>query len=95
MSKARGGFPQPWHPAPYDEDIVNALQAVANGVAVAGQQTLALKWIVETACGTYDETYFADSERNTAYAQGKRHVGLQIVKMVKVQPDSLRKRQPK
>jgi hypothetical protein len=29
----------------------------------------------------YDSTYWADSERNSAFAQGRRFVGLQIVRM--------------
>jgi hypothetical protein len=75
---------QPWHPSPYDDDDVRSIQALATGTANEGQQKYALRWIVERACGTYDETYFADSERNSAFAEGKRHVGLQIVKLTKL-----------
>lgn len=75
---------QPWHPAKYDDDDVRSIQAMATGTATADQQKTAIKWIVESVCGTYDVTYFADSERNTAYAEGKRGVGLQIVKLVKL-----------
>lgn len=82
-------LPQPWKPAKYAEDVVYALQALATGTANKGQQVTALQWIINDLAGTYDETYFADSERNTAYAQGKRHVGLQMVKLIKLSPAAL------
>lgn len=75
---------QPWHPAIYDEADAGALKALAAGVANEGQQKRALKYIVETLAGAYEETFFADSERSTSYAQGKRHVGMQIVKLLKL-----------
>ena len=73
---------QPWHPADYSEADIYAMQALAAGIASAAQQKRALEWLLYKVCGAYDETYFADSERNSAYAQGKRHVGLQIVKAI-------------
>jgi hypothetical protein len=41
-----------------------------------------MKWIVNVLCGTYDQTFHIgpEGERVSAYAAGKRHVGLQIVK---------------
>jgi hypothetical protein len=75
---------QPWHPAPYDDDVVRSIQSLATGTANENQQKTAIKWIVEQAAGTYDATYFADSEANTAFAEGKRHVGLQVVKLTKL-----------
>lgn len=92
-------LPQPWHPPTYDEADVLAVQAVAQGVGSKDQQQRAVRWIVERACGTYQETYFADSERNAAYAQGKRGVGLNIVTLINYPPQALdalrRKSRPK
>ena len=85
-------IPQPWHPAPYDENIVYALQALAAGKASEDQQKTALEWIVFQLCGTYDATFYPDSERNTTFAEAKRHVGLQLVKMIRLQPNILRKK---
>jgi hypothetical protein len=73
---------QPWHPVPYDKDDVYALKSLATGTANEGQQKHAIKYIVEAIAATYDETYFSDSERNSAYAQGRRFVGLSIVKLI-------------
>jgi hypothetical protein len=75
---------QPWHPAPYDDADTYAIKALAAGVANEGQQKRALDWIINTLCGTYDLSYRPESDRDTAFAEGKRHVGLQLVKQVKL-----------
>ena len=76
----------PWHPAPYDETITGALKALHAGSANVGQQQRALKWIIEALCATYDLSYRpgAGGERDTAFAEGKRFVGQQIVKQLKL-----------
>ena len=75
----------PWHPAPYDEAISAAIKALAAGNANEGQQQRALNWIVHTLCGTYDQPYRPDSERDTVFACAKMFVGQQIVKQMKIE----------
>jgi hypothetical protein len=78
-----------WFPAPYEARDVEALQALQRGDADAAQQALALNWIIETAAGTYEPSFRSDSdggERETAFAEGRRFVGLQVVKMIKMSP---------
>lgn len=70
---------EPWKPIKYELGDITALQALAQGEADAFQQKRALKWIVQ-ACGTYDLSYRPNSERDTAFAEGRRFIGLQIVK---------------
>ena len=77
MSKHR-----PWHPTAYDSADAYALKAIAIGTASADQQKRGLKWIIESACAVYEETYFPDTASDRDFAQGKRHVGLQIVKLL-------------
>jgi hypothetical protein len=79
---------QPWHPAPYDEADVYAIKALVAGVANEGQQKRALGWIINTLCGTYDLSFRPGDggDRDTVFAEGKRHVGMQIVKLTKVIP---------
>ncbi len=63
------------------------MQALATGEASPEQQKRALRWIVENAAGTYDMSYRPGAEngrRDTDFAEGKRHVGNQIVKLLKV-----------
>lgn len=83
----------PWLPAAYTIPEVAAIQALMRGEATPEQQTRALKWIVEQAASTYDSTYWPDSESDRNYAQGKRHVGLNIVKMTKLDLGVLKKRE--
>ena len=66
-----------------------AFKAIATGTASDRQQKIALAWLINDCCGTYDVTYFPDSERNSSFAQGKRHVGLQVVKMVNLPAEIL------
>lgn len=47
---------------------------------------MALRWIIETAAGTYDMSFRAgpDGERETTFAEGRRFVGNQIIKQLKL-----------
>lgn len=74
---------RPFLPAPYDEATTGAIKALAAGNANEGQQQRALKWIIETLCGTYDLSFRPD-DRETVFAEGKRFVGMQIVKQMKL-----------
>lgn len=47
-------------------------------------QQRALRWIIERAAGTYDQSFTPDSPRLTDFAEGRRFVGLQIVKLLKI-----------
>lgn len=75
---------KPWLPATYARANAAALQALLRGEATPHQQKLALDWIIEQAARTYDTTYFPDSDRDSAFAEGKRFVGNQIIKMLKL-----------
>jgi hypothetical protein len=85
----------PWSPAKYEPADVSAIQALVNGEATPDQQQRAIKWIIESACGTYDQSYWPGGEeghRNTDFAEGKRFVGNSIVKMTRLNPSSLTER---
>lgn len=72
-------------PAAYDRADVLALKALAAGVANEGQQRRALDWIVNRAAQTYDLSYRSDADggdRETAFAEGRRFVGLSAVKLI-------------
>lgn len=74
----------PWHPAPYEDADVYAIKALAAGKASEGQQQRALNWIINVACATYDLSFRPESDRETVFAEGKRHVGMQLVKLTKI-----------
>jgi hypothetical protein len=84
----------PWLPADYELADATAIQAVAKGEASPEQQQRAMRFIVEEVAATYQSTYIPGSDRDTAFAEGRRHVGLQLVKFIKLNLSILRSKQP-
>lgn len=82
----------PWQPVEYLPADVAAIQALSKGNATPDQQVRAIKFIVERMCGTYDLSYRATSSRDTDFAEGKRYVGLQIVKFSRLNVAALIKK---
>lgn len=80
-----------WRIPEWNDRQVYALQALARGEATEYQQKDVLKFIVEKICGTYDETFDLDSERVSAHYQGRRFVGLQIVKLISLNMAAINK----
>lgn len=77
-------LPNAFEPPACDEPTQMALQALQAGVASAGQQRMALVWIVEQAARTNDWPYSngADGDRETCILLGRQFVGKQIVKQL-------------
>lgn len=75
---------EPWKPADYDIPDVVAIQALHRGDADKDQQQRALKYLIETLCGTYDLAYRPASPRDTDFALGKAWCGQQIVKLLHI-----------
>ena len=71
-----------WLPPKWELADAAALQALARGDATPEQQKRALKFVVETLCGTYDLPYRPESARDTDFACGKMFIGQQIAKLV-------------
>ena len=69
-------------PAAYSRYDALAIKAVAKGNASEAQQRRAMQWIVQSAAMTYDETFVAGQPDVSANLQGRRYVGLQIVKLI-------------
>lgn len=72
----------PFAPAAYGDEDIAAVKALSKGNASPGQQIAALKWIVEGAAGTFQETLVPGQPDVSNYLAGRRNVGLQIVKLV-------------
>jgi hypothetical protein len=85
----------PWQPPLYELADVTAIQSLARGDASPEMQQRALKWVIEQCAKTYDLSYRPGEggDRDTVFAEGKRYVGLEIVKMLKVNPEFLRRKQ--
>lgn len=81
---------RPYVPAPYELADASAIQALQRGDASPDQQRRALDYVINNLCANYDLSYRPDSDRDTAFAEGKRFVGLQIVKMLKLNLAAIR-----
>lgn len=79
-----------WMPCPYEVKHVRALQALNQGNALPHQQQEALRFIIEIVAGTYDMSFRPESERDTCFAEGRRYVGLQLVKFLALIPGKLK-----
>ena len=74
-----------WQPVETDPDDAEALKALVRGDASEEQQRRAVNWFITKAAGTYDLSFRSDAEggdRETAFAEGRRFVGLQAVKLI-------------
>ena len=74
----------PWYPPPYEIADISAIRCVATGTATPEQQQRAMKWVIEIACATYEMSYRPSGDRDTSFAEGRRFVGLQIVKLLRL-----------
>jgi hypothetical protein len=86
-------LPSSWKTIPTDEFAAGCIQALERGDATEDQQREALKWIIYTACETYEPSYCPGGEegrRDTDHHEGRRWVGLQIIKHMKVALSKLR-----
>lgn len=97
MSKPPPG--SPWIPYNWADNLpaVYALQALHKGEASPEQQKKALDLIITELSAYYGLSYNPNSPRDTDFAEGKRFVGAQIVKLVKLSPAVIEasKRKPK
>ena len=83
-----------WHPPIYhpkqDVRAIQAVTAYANGgkePPTVQDCKRMLDWIINTACGTYDEPFRPGSSDTVAYMLGRRSVGLAIVKLMRLKPE--------
>lgn len=81
----------PYAPVEYEVAMVAAVQQLMVGGATVDQQQMFMTWLVNTACGTYDLSYRPSGDRDTAFAEGRRFVGLTIVKLNNLNLRSLTK----
>lgn len=72
----------PHLPAPFSVAEHTAVQALAAGAASPDQQQLALDWIIHRAARTYDLSFRDADTHGTAFAEGRRFTGLQIVRVL-------------
>lgn len=75
-------------PATWELADASAFQALAKGEASEAQQKRVLNWLIYTACGTYDSDYRLD-QREHAFVSGRRNIGLQIIKLLHINTNTI------
>jgi hypothetical protein len=79
----------PWVPPPYTLADAHAWRAMVGGTASADQQRRAAQWLIERVCGTYEMSFRPEGDRETIFAEGRRFVGLQLVKIINMPAELL------
>lgn len=92
--KPAKSFENPYHPVEYEAKHATAVQLLAQGECPEHLQKEFLDWLINVACGTYDQSFRPDTHL-TAFAEGRRFVGNQVIKMLKLNPAEIRKREEK
>lgn len=78
--------PVPWASIEPEPSICSALRALRAGTAEPDQQIKAIEFIVDVVCERNGMSYRPGSDRDTAFAEGKRYVGNQIVRLANLIP---------
>lgn len=73
----------------WDHPTVAAVQALIRGEATDQQQRDFMNWLINQACATYDISFQLEGDRETAFAEGRRFVGSQVVKLSKLSLNQL------
>ena len=69
-------------PPPYEIADAYAFQALQRGDASPSLQKRALDWLIHKAAATYDMSFHPENDKLTAFAEGRRFVGNQVLKML-------------
>ena len=80
----------PFQPAEWDLPDAAAVQALSRGDASPEQQKRALDYVIQKLSCTYDLSYRSGKSDDTAFAEGKRWVGLQLVKLIHLNLGAIR-----
>lgn len=78
-------------PPPYEVADAEAFQALQRGDCPPHLQKRALDWIITKGAGAYDLSFAPGDDRLTSFAEGRRFVGLQVVKLLALDTNKLRK----
>ena len=73
----------------WDIPTASAIQALIKGEAEPHQQREAMAWLINQACGTYNTSFSELGDRETSFAEGRRFVGTQLVKLSKISTAAL------
>jgi hypothetical protein len=76
----------PYFDVDYAAADVSAVQAWAAGTATPDQQKRAYEWVMFHGARVREVTFQPDNAHATAFAEGRRFVGLQIARLQTLRP---------
>src|SRR6187549_2463840 len=79
-------------PAPFDLPDVAAVQAVYGGRGTEEQQRRAMEWVIKKAAQIGSQSYRAGDSHATAFVEGRRFVGAQILSLLALSMEDLKQR---
>ena len=92
-----------WHPPEWTPEVVRSAQIIENFARTGDKDNAPtalncqqfLDWLINVACGTYDEPFRPDNQDAVNYMLGRRSVGLAVVKLLKLKPDKFSADEPR
>lgn len=69
-------------PAPFTPLIVGAAKALEQGTATDHQQKSLCEWLIKSAAGIATPSFRAGDPYATAFAEGRRFVGIQMMMLL-------------
>ena len=89
IKKKPGSVPPPYLPADYELHHVQAIKAFFEGRATPAQQEILRDYILYELTKFYDISYRGENTHDSAFAEGKRYIGQQLVKLSKLKLDEV------
>ena len=74
----------PYFAAPWEVADASAFQALQRGDAAPEQQKRALDWLILVGAATYNITFHPGMPDASAFAEGRRFVGSEVVKLLAI-----------
>lgn len=79
-------------PSPFAIPDAAAIQAVYRGEGSPEQQKRAMEWIIKSAAQIGGQSYRPGDSHATAFIEGRRFVGAQILSLIGMNMDDLKRR---
>ena len=78
----------PFRNARVTSDVAYAIRGLNAGEATPFQQKLGVEWIINEVSRYYDIS-FRDNQKHQDFAEGKRYVGHQIIRVINMDPQTV------
>lgn len=74
------------------KSVTLAFKNLYDGTATEEQQKLLLNWLLEFGCRVNDMDWFPSGDRDSCFAAGRRFVGQQIVRQIKLKVGQMKEK---